>query len=849
MSDSSSLRLPHGYQSSAWASILPEGIRPYLTLKPSAAAWDAVKNGEMPWEAAFTVTIGFCVIHGLINATVFFLSVVGKGHRTFSLRAALYTILAGFGSGAVGGFLLFVVLAKLLWPLMGQPYSAAAIATCGPPLVLAAFVAGAFSEVGLLGNEINEAEREWWSRVCAWCLIYGVCWLAVFGISLFGFYSIEWLTEHYYRKIVSAATFSWVATTVGGLLAGKSSVTKDGSGNRAAELLGAVAPYVFIVGLSIFVSWTASVILNPTDASHVGDRLTDFWLVINHPDRIRALIAAGVILLLGALLIWRVDVNIFSLNALYTNRLVRCYLGASRQKQHWDDFNSGVYRGGAPTGSKGPTRHENAVTGLDAADDFPLRELQIGDQHGKRQLPVYWGPFPIINVALNLVAGTELAWQERKAESFVLTPLYCGSRSTGYQRLQPAADQRLTLGRAISISGAAASPNMGYHTSPALMALMTVFNVRLGWWLQNPHVVEKATWEAKGPPAGSWLLKELFGQTDERSSHVYLSDGGHFENLGIYELVRRRCRYIIACDAAADPNYEFEDLAGAIRKVRTDFGIRIELDVHPIRPRGSDLKSDWHCAVGKVRYSDVHGDGTADGILVYIKASLTADEDSDIDNYRAAHHDFPHQTTGDQFFDESQFESYRALGEHIAAKVLGEKGKKMVLPEAELFDCRDRSPALDNLFTRLLQQHMPLPHRIREKLAESAEGYIDLHHLLLREGKDLAAISKSLYGHLLDGPAGIDDSAPIHFACWLFQVLENAWLEMDLDTYGEHPLNRGWLGLLTRWGASDLVQKHWDELQKDFSQGFVDYFQPFVAAGRTSKGTTGIQNDLHRRRD
>ena len=89
---------------------------------------------------------------------------------------------------------------------------------------------------------------------------------------------------------------------------------------------------------------------------------------------------------------------------------------------------------------------------------------------------------------------------------------------------------------------------------------MTLFDVRLGWWLANPKGKVK-NWRSTSPTFGFyWLLCELMGATDDDSDCVYLSDGGHFENLGIYELVRRRCKLIVASDASCDSAYGFSDL-------------------------------------------------------------------------------------------------------------------------------------------------------------------------------------------------------------------------------------------------------------------------------------------------
>jgi hypothetical protein len=170
-------------------------------------------------------------------------------------------------------------------------------------------------------------------------------------------------------------------------------------------------------------------------------------------------ILLGVALCLGLVSLaarW-VDVNVFSLYSLYGNRLVRAYLGASR-----------------------PSRHPDPVTQLDFEDDLDLAELKNG------AAKPYDGPFLIVNTAMNLVHTRELAWQQRKAESFVLTPLYCGSDTSGYRLTNDGVEKYaggVQLGGAVTISGAAASPNMGYHSSPAVTFLLTVFNARLGAWL------------------------------------------------------------------------------------------------------------------------------------------------------------------------------------------------------------------------------------------------------------------------------------------------------------------------------------------------------------------------------
>ncbi len=100
----------------------------------------------------------------------------------------------------------------------------------------------------------------------------------------------------------------------------------------------------------------------------------------------------------------------------------------------------------------------------------------------------------------------------------MITPGYCGSNSTGYVPMTVTAAKNLTLGRAVAISGAAVDPNMSYHQSPSITALMTVFNARLGWWLQNPA---KPDWRGDGPRCNHLFYSELFGWTNDLGEYVH----------------------------------------------------------------------------------------------------------------------------------------------------------------------------------------------------------------------------------------------------------------------------------------------------------------------------------------
>jgi hypothetical protein len=159
-----------------------------------------------------------------------------------------------------------------------------------------------------------------------------------------------------------------------------------------------------------------------------------------------------------------------------------------------------------------------------------------------------------------------------------------------------------------------------------------------------------------------YLLKELLASTSDRSEYVYLSDGGHFENLAIYELIRRKCKFIIACDGDADGAVTFGDLGNAIRKCRSDFGVEIDIDVSKLHRDPNTGFATAHGAVGTIKYP---GSDTEEnrGHILYIKPAITPDLSRDVLAYRDGNPPFPYQTTADQWFDESQFESYRKLGQ------------------------------------------------------------------------------------------------------------------------------------------------------------------------------------------
>lgn len=287
-------------------------------------------------------------------------------------------------------------------------------------------------------------------------------------------------------------------------------------------------------------------------------------------------------------------------------------------------------------------------TSAKALPDVKLKEIN----------PAGSAPYHIINAALNVPSSESPALKDRGCDFFMFSKHWTGSTSVGYQRTEDwkANGTDVDLATAMAVSGAAVSSYMGLGSMPSLTALLTLLNVRLGFWIKRPDA-------ARGfaTPGFLCLLRETLGLgMSERAAWLNLSDGGHIENLGVYELLRRRCKFIICVDGEADPTFTFHGLMTLVRHAQIDFGVRINPRLDDVRcdPATGYSKSHFHLC--RIHYPE------GVGMLLYIKLSVTGDESELIGRYRRTNTDFPHQTTLDQFFDQEQFEAYRQLGIHAA---------------------------------------------------------------------------------------------------------------------------------------------------------------------------------------
>jgi len=567
--------------------------------------------------------------------------------RRFGFVGGLRLLLAPLVSGALLGLLLFTGV----WNSGKYSVDVWHAVTFGPPLMALALTFAATLHIGIAGPAFSEMDREWLARLGGFLLFVAVTWAFLFALVLYSAPLVHWLAGG-----GVAALIAWASGSSAGAWLARSPRTGGvPKGFQPSEIAARLAPWLFLVGLCVIVAYLVHVSLVAAFLdSGIPLRSTGFveaasWTLLQLGqlrvvDVFQSLMAVAFVLLCAAFL---VDINLFSLHTPYANRLIRAYLGAR---------NAGA-------------RRPNPFTGFDENDDLEFHAL-------RNQRPI-----PIINTAVNMTGGDDLGWQTRRAASFSFTPGFSGFETLttqGKERgtYRPTAEfgGGLTLGTLIATSGAAASPNMGYHTSASVAALLTAFNLRLGRWCGNPARqagIGRSPWQLASPSdAVTPILAELTGSATAEAEWINLTDGGHFDNLGVYELIRRRCRLIVVTDAGCDPKYQFEDLANLLRKCWTDLGVNIRFaNFDLMREKKTHRMRKYHGVIGRIEYK-AGRPNDRDGVFVYVKCSMTGDEWPDIRQYADVHADFPHETTADQFFDENQFEAYRHLGYKVGAKMV-----------------------------------------------------------------------------------------------------------------------------------------------------------------------------------
>ncbi len=580
------------------------------------------------------------------------------------VRAFLRNVPAWGFSALISAIMLYigarlVVRQSVLW-----------IALAGPLWVVTAEILRSTVYVALRsGGLYSDLDREWLARLSGdklrWVLAISVLGATAVWLPMFICQFKHGLVGAIAAMIGVAAgpTAAWVGKAASGAFRYGESIAgeniKYGNGRKrkivvlaAAALFGltvfALAGRAVVALTVVIYPWLIEFLKSTTLGLLGRGQQQDFGAAA-----VTVFIALLAFVFVAVAVDWGVNLNRFSMHAVYRNRLIRAFLGTARD--HGE-------------------RRPDPYTQFDPNDN--IRIPKTWRTRDRKRL------FHVINVSLNYTSGADSARAERKAQPFTITPLHCGGPALsmgegayvdtecfacGELETGPDDDRGgITLGTAMAISGAAASPNMGYHSSPPAAFLMTLFNVRLGAWLPNPSYkkITAKILSQSGPIfAIPTLRRELAGQSDDRGKYVYLSDGGHFDNLGLYEMLRRRCALIVVIDAGADPDYAFFDLGHTLNMARVDLGV--EISFKPKIEAGPDPKRS-SCEIAAIRYLD---DDTT-GRLILLKPCRPDDLPIELAAYAAIKPKFPHESTLDQFFTESDFECYRQLGALIAGNML-----------------------------------------------------------------------------------------------------------------------------------------------------------------------------------
>jgi hypothetical protein len=513
------------------------------------------------------------------------------------------------------------------WLVGGVPYAKSegptwftALLLLGMVAVLVSLAAGVLFSLTTRFTALRSCRvQRWMNKAMGWVLMYGVIGVVVGTIPIV----TMMLKIHLPGWIHSAMS----SISLVGILSIWGGVTGKKHGNEAKG----VRSFLLSLGLSLLM---------------YGIFLWLYYITYRYDLSATVYLIA---LVCSLLIAYCADINHVSMHRFYRNRLREAYL---------------------PVGLSDDRGQIKNIRIMDESITPPAKTSERdADLCFLHTIPQTAAPYHIINTTIQTVGSCLPKLKERGGDSFIFSPLFCGSDCTSYVQSQDYIKGKVNLATAMAISGAAVDPNTYATRSRPLTFLMTLLNVRLGYWIRNPRTTALGNVPWRNP---SWykIFSEMLGRgLNEKSSSIHLSDGGHFENLGLYELIRRECKYIIVCDASEDVNYVFNDLAKAIERVRVDFGTEIIIDTRPIRPVNKAKKiSKEACVVGKVIYKS-----GLKGVIVYVNTTLVEnlpEEDTtpmenlteDIYAYQRKNPAFPDQGTGDQFFDEQQFEAYRELG-------------------------------------------------------------------------------------------------------------------------------------------------------------------------------------------
>ena len=591
---------------------------------------------QWPWGLAVLAAAGALILYVAHRDTL-----AASEWKSFAL------VFAGFGGLFAADFLLGWLLGRglpptILWGTINWGWVAGLIQI----LALVGFFVFLNFWVAYLirwllrteGLSVRYGGRRLFELVFGYALVGIIALLVVGAVPVI----VTW-TQERYAGLEGAIS---IAAGVGSAFWGHLKAQQSSAGGRSTTLVLIAGSILFLYGLA----------------------LVGYLLALNFETGAASLrmILTG-LFMIAVLTGWFSNINYISLHRFYRDRLTEAFL---------PDYET------VEEGAVGPARR---------ADD-----LRIADLWSSAPAP---GPYHIVNTNLVLVNSAVRKYKMRGGDNFILSPLYSGSAATGWQRSERHMNGEMTLASAMATSGAAANPRSGPGgrgiTRERFVSLaMTLLNFRLGYWIARPS--DRKAWFGRANhfwPSGIYTIFNSGNR--ETSAMLELSDGGHFENLAIYELVRRRCALIVVCDGGQDIEASYADFVTAIQRIGQDFGATVTFDVELADPGGGGFKSSGPEALiawenhghypKNAEYADKGyflasidyghrggGPWPQKGTIIYLKTTMTGDLSMTAKGYKGAHPDFPDQTTADQFFDEEQFEAYRELGYRIAEQMIGE---------------------------------------------------------------------------------------------------------------------------------------------------------------------------------
>lgn len=593
-----------------WFLLASGGVSRWSTTAPRAADY----TGDWAWAGwswlVLAAGVGLFVVAKVVDRAVSWLDVAG--------RERVRTVIARL---VVGGLLALVVTHGLPWLLVGLRALADSDSTAPVTSALSGLVAAMGFAAPSPGESLamppQAAGRE---------------------VSVISFAGIA---------AAVVATVRAFGSVLSGGESGTGSATRRVAGRLWRAVRRVVLPWlaavlVVVLLLVVFLTWTVA-LLNDS-------ALLSRWEL--------AWVYGG--LLLATLVL--TDANRTSLHHFYRERLSSAYLvrrGRWGRPENVDYAQALRFSDAAPPPGRGPGLVSCAVANVNDRDVVPTDRGCT--------------PFVLDHDQMGLTEE--------------ILPPQARVASATYEFAADSAGRDATIPAAMAISGAAFSPLAGRESSrlAPYRLVLALANARLGVWLPNPlwvdpEAVERRRLRAKESALwrflewvrslvtkpSAWLVgREAVGRTSVLDRFLYVTDGGHYDNLGLVEALRREPEQVVVLDASDDPEDSFRTFGRAVATARMDLGCDVDLDPRSMQRVGSGRPSSgW--AQGTITYRRRDPDGRRlTGQLWLAKAVLVDGLPWDLETYHRDHPDFPGTSTADQLYGEFDLEAYRALGAEV----------------------------------------------------------------------------------------------------------------------------------------------------------------------------------------